>query len=836
MLAKLFTLVCLVAVLLVGTVGATEQLWFPFDHQRVVTCGWGCYSDPFHAALDYSCPEGTDLYSPITGVVVTAVNYEGQSCSPIYGTYVKIRSHDNTTQVILAHMQYGTVTVTEGADVQAGQLVGKSGNTGNTWTWDSQTQRYVCMQGGGYHLHLETQVFDDGWTSVNPETYDGGMWTNPLEFGKSVNELMDDVFIRNGGENTVGHEVSGIYSYGDYGYLRKDFSGGTFGNCCIMYDPNNGAGNELATNEAYLIRTGFYDYYQAHGGSALGCPTRDEYSSRDPENWNDPTEYPLQNFFDREAYENGEASQHYMIWKNGVASYHSAYTTAYVSQTPSGQFNMQQGTSRAFTVKFRNTGSNTWYNSSSHLDGYVELKSCDASGTVMGSFLYYTTWLNNISPCTMQEASVAPGGVATFTFTGKVATNATVGLHNVYFRVNHSVGGLMTDWGGMHFQVNVTAIPVYSCQYVSQSPAGQFNFGEGTTQLIYVKFKNTGNTTWRKSASSYPNDFVKLVSCNSSGTVVPSFFNKPYDDAQGWIDDENVCTFVETSVAPGGTGTFRFTARVQEGQSPGLYNVYFRVHHATGGFLSDWAGMHFQPNVPKSYSTDFVSRSPTGTITMSPGQTKTFTLKFKNTGNTTWRKSASSYPNDYVEIKSCDDDGVKCASFLNWPYTTSIGWLNYESPCTFTESSVAPGATATFTFTGKVASGTSAGTRYVYFRPNHSKAGLLPGWEGGYFIISVSGSGKVTAEGLPTEFSLHQNYPNPFNPTTTISYSLPSETYVRLDIFNILGQCVQTLVDEHQSAGEHSVLWTSSGFSSGIYLYRIQTGEATETKKMILLK
>jgi hypothetical protein len=89
---------------------------------------------------------------------------------------------------------------------------------------------------------------------------------------------------------------------------------------------------------------------------------------------------------------------------------------------------------------------------------------------------------------------------------------------------------------------------------------------------------------------------------------------------------------------------------------------------------------------------------------------------------------------------------------------------------------------------------------------------------------------------LPSTFTLSQNYPNPFNPTTTISYNLPQAAEVKLEIFNILGQCVQTLVDERQSAGEHSVLWTSSGFSSGIYLYRLQTAEATVTRKMVLLK
>ncbi len=111
----------------------------------------------------------------------------------------------------------------------------------------------------------------------------------------------------------------------------------------------------------------------------------------------------------------------------------------------------------------------------------------------------------------------------------------------------------------------------------------------------------------------------------------------------------------------------------------------------------------------------------------------------------------------------------------------------------------------------------------------------LDGWG-----IETEGSPKLADESppetVPSKFALSQNYPNPFNPATTISYSLPSATHVRLDVFNILGQKVATLVDEHQTAGEHTVLWESVGFSSGIYLYRLSTPEAVETRKMILLK
>jgi hypothetical protein len=89
---------------------------------------------------------------------------------------------------------------------------------------------------------------------------------------------------------------------------------------------------------------------------------------------------------------------------------------------------------------------------------------------------------------------------------------------------------------------------------------------------------------------------------------------------------------------------------------------------------------------------------------------------------------------------------------------------------------------------------------------------------------------------LPVAFTLNQNYPNPFNPVTVISYSLPSAAHVTLDIYNILGQRVTTLIDGRMEAGEHAVTWDASRYASGVYLYRLHTEQATETKKMLLLK
>lgn len=107
--------------------------------------------------------------------------------------------------------------------------------------------------------------------------------------------------------------------------------------------------------------------------------------------------------------------------------------------------------------------------------------------------------------------------------------------------------------------------------------------------------------------------------------------------------------------------------------------------------------------------------------------------------------------------------------------------------------------------------------------------------------IRVALSQVVPQEALPTKFDLRQNAPNPFNPTTTFWYDLPQATHVRLDIYNVLGQRVNTLVDDYQEAGYKSVVWNgtdSHGYSvaSGMYFYRIEAGEFSKTMKMMMLK
>jgi hypothetical protein len=89
---------------------------------------------------------------------------------------------------------------------------------------------------------------------------------------------------------------------------------------------------------------------------------------------------------------------------------------------------------------------------------------------------------------------------------------------------------------------------------------------------------------------------------------------------------------------------------------------------------------------------------------------------------------------------------------------------------------------------------------------------------------------------IPEEYVLYQNYPNPFNPTTTIEYAIKQDSYVVLEIFNVLGQQIETLVREDQVAGRYKVGFNGSYLPSGTYFYRLHTQEFTKTKRFILLK
>jgi hypothetical protein len=97
-------------------------------------------------------------------------------------------------------------------------------------------------------------------------------------------------------------------------------------------------------------------------------------------------------------------------------------------------------------------------------------------------------------------------------------------------------------------------------------------------------------------------------------------------------------------------------------------------------------------------------------------------------------------------------------------------------------------------------------------------------------------SGEEDNDLIPTEYGLDQNYPNPFNPSTEIRYQLPENNHVKLQVYDILGNVVETLLDNEIEAGYHSIQWNAGRFASGVYFYRIVSGSFVSTKKLMLMK
>jgi hypothetical protein len=119
---------------------------------------------------------------------------------------------------------------------------------------------------------------------------------------------------------------------------------------------------------------------------------------------------------------------------------------------------------------------------------------------------------------------------------------------------------------------------------------------------------------------------------------------------------------------------------------------------------------------------------------------------------------------------------------------------------------------------------------------------IEPGWDWWWVVDNLCIRGNIVnglienKNNIPSKYALSQNYPNPFNPSTVISYQLPKSGNVKLTVFDVLGREVKTLVNEYKSAGTYEVTFDGSALSSGLYLYRITSGDFSDTKKMMLVK
>ena len=176
---------------------------------------------------------------------------------------------------------------------------------------------------------------------------------------------------------------------------------------------------------------------------------------------------------------------------------------------------------------------------------------------------------------------------------------------------------------------------------------------------------------------------------------------------------------------------------------------------------------------------------------------------------------------------------------LSWTYTSTVTVTGWQYRRESALGDFSGGQKTTTRIWGPWTPISGAATR------SHTVTGLTNGSEYGFEVRAVNGVGAGTAASTTAvpidDFALGANQPNPFNPETTLRYALPRAQPVRLTVYDMLGQQVRVLVDGEQPPGWHQVVWdgrdqVGRAVASGIYLYRLQTSQFSQTRKMILLR
>jgi hypothetical protein len=185
-----------------------------------------------------------------------------------------------------------------------------------------------------------------------------------------------------------------------------------------------------------------------------------------------------------------------------------------------------------------------------------------------------------------------------------------------------------------------------------------------------------------------------------------------------------------------------------------------------------------------------------------------------------------------VELASFSAKSISNSVQLDWQTSTETNNMGFEIERKTNEIN----NSASFWVDGK---GTTTEKQYYSFTDKNLLSGIYK-----YHLIQVDYDGtrkevgaiEVEVNSIPTEFALMQNYPNPFNPETNINYQLPVNSFVTLKVFDILGNEVKSLINENQEAGSHSIKFDASELTSGIYIYKLITGNFSSAKKMLLLR
>jgi hypothetical protein len=458
-------------------------------------------------------------------------------------------------------------------------------------------------------------------------------------------------------------------------------------------------------------------------------------------------------------------------------------------------------------------------------------------------------------------------------------TSLSVGVHTVYVRGKNANG----TWGipeGRSFYVSSTATTtvanVNNAEYFvdadpgigsgtaititpGQSPTASLSIATNALSVgfhtVYVRGKNA-NGTW-----GIPEGRSFYVSSTATTTVAN------VNNAEYFVDaDPGIGSGTAITITPGQSPTASLSIATNA-LSVGFHTVYVRgknangtwgipegrsfyINGATGATVAKIVKLEYfvdaDPGVglatsvqitPPSLDTTFTTNLNVNSGSLSVGTHYLFVRGLNANGvwgiveRDTLIVTAAVLP---VELVSFDGKMNNGAVLLTWQTATEKNNAGFEIQRATSVAANDWKAIATV----KGAGTTTAAHTYSYLDKSNFIGKTIS-----YRLKQTDYDGKSVVTNsidvkidLPKTFSLNQNYPNPFNPMTTINYGLPRSSHVTLQVFDILGRLVQTLVNDNQDAGFYNVQLNASALASGMYFYRMTADNFIQSKKMLLIK
>jgi len=351
-------------------------------------------------------------------------------------------------------------------------------------------------------------------------------------------------------------------------------------------------------------------------------------------------------------------------------------------------------------------------------------------------------------------------------------------------------------------------------------------------------------------------DSVSFIGSRGTGILIPI---ANIDPVSSKIQIAMVNADPASSNIPAGYGLFaRIFAYIPD-EYPSRIVTFDTTSAVTSFTFVSETNQGYVPTYKKGYIDNTYSPATADSVwiddlTVTPGQSFVVPLYADNDRPVQYVTVPLSYQSDNIVFDSMKIDGLRSENAISFDAIADddqknvLVTLDYASD-NLLDAGSGPianlyfSAAADGTSTTVTLDTTTIDVNKLSFQLGDLHGGLIifPDYYAGTITVDVGTDVDIAADALPATFSLAQNQPNPFNPTTAISFSLPKKDHVQLKIFNILGQCVRTLVDSDLPAGTHTLIFdglddNQKTVASGIYMYRISTTDNTASRKMVMLK